>query len=339
MPPLADATQSEAPGQTSTALPQAVRVETAARLHLGFLDLNGSLGRIFGSIGLAINRPHTELVLRRSDTYRGEGPDHARAVRQLQRFAKLFGLSNSYDVSIKSAIPPHAGLGSGTQLAVAAGVALAALEGIDVSPTRLGEVVDRGARSAIGIASFERGGFIVDGGKGGSDRAPPILIRADFPDAWRALLVMDPKASGVHGEAETTAFATLPPLPDAAAASVCRLVLMQLVPALMEEDIAPFGAALTEIQEIVGGHFAAAQGGSIWTSPDVGRVVAAMKAGGAIGIGQSSWGPTGFAFAPSQEIAQHLYDSSIELARGVGLEIMIVEGRNRGATIEKITNT
>ncbi|KWT69494.1 beta-ribofuranosylaminobenzene 5'-phosphate synthase [Hyphomicrobium sulfonivorans] len=339
MPPLADAMQSEAPGQKSTARPEAVRVEAAARLHLGFLDLNGSLGRLFGSIGLAINRPRTELVLRRSDVFRGDGPDHERAVRQLQRFAKLFDLTSSYEISIKNAIPPHAGLGSGTQLAVAAGVALAALEGIDITPTRLGEVVDRGARSAIGIASFERGGFIVDGGKGGSDRAPPIMIRTDFPEAWRALLVTDPKASGVHGEAETNAFATLPPLPDAAAASVCRLVLMQLVPALMEEEIEPFGDALTEIQKIVGGHFAAAQGGSPWTSPAVGRVVEALRANGAIGIGQSSWGPTGFAFAASQEIAQRLYDSSIELARGVGLEIMIVEGRNRGATIEKITNT
>jgi beta-RFAP synthase len=242
-------------------------------------------------------------------------------------------------VAVSSAIPAHAGLGSGTQLALAAGAALTTLEGIDISPSRLGEIVNRGARSAIGMAAFEHGGFIVDGGRGARDRSPPILVRADFPTPWRALLVFDARTAGVHGDDETQAFAALPALPDIAAANVCRLVLMQLVPGLMESDIDAFGDALTAIQKIVGNHFAGAQGGSPWTSPAVGQVVDALRAAGGYGIGQSSWGPTGFAFAPSQEIAQRLYDSSIEVARAQGLEIQIVEGRNRGASIEKIAST
>ena len=66
------------------------------------------------------------------------------------------------------------------------------------------------------MAAFEEGGFIVDGGRGAIDRAPPILVRTDFPEAWRALLVMDAHTAGVHGEDEANAFAALPPLPDAA---------------------------------------------------------------------------------------------------------------------------
>lgn len=319
--------------------PGAVRVVAPARLHLGFLDLNGGLGRMFGSIGLAVDVPRTELVLRRSRTYKGEGPDHARAIATLHRFADVFSLGGAYEVKIASAIPSHAGLGSGTQLALAAGAALMTLEGIEHSPSRLGEIVDRGARSAIGMAAFEHGGFIVDGGRGARDQAPPILVRTHFPDDWRALLVIDARTAGVHGEAEAQAFAALPPLSDAAAANVCRLVLMQLVPGLMETDIDAFGNALTEIQKIVGNHFAGAQGGSPWTSPAVGRVVEALRAAGAYGIGQSSWGPTGFAFAPSQEIAGRLYDSSIGLARAEGLEILVAGGRNRGASVEKIVST
>jgi predicted sugar kinase len=114
---------------------------------------------------------------------------------------------------------------------------------------------------------------------------------------------------------------------------------MQLVPGLMEADIDAFGRALSDIQAIVGGHFAAAQGGSPWTSPAVGRVIETLRDGGAYGIGQSSWGPTGFAFAPSKEIADRLYDSSIELARAEGLEILIAAGRNKGASIERIAGT
>src|SRR5262249_60551106 len=44
-------------------LPANVTVRAPARLHLGFLDLNGGLGRRFGSIGLAVNGPENSLNL------------------------------------------------------------------------------------------------------------------------------------------------------------------------------------------------------------------------------------------------------------------------------------
>jgi beta-RFAP synthase len=343
--PLADATQSEPPSDGSPSRQRirgtsedAVRVVAPARLHLGFLDLNGSLGRRFGSIGLAIDRPATELILSRAGSLEAEGPDHARALSAIRRVREIYGLTGSYHADVLSAIPPHAGLGSGTQLALAAGVGLMALEGMEHGTEEIGGVLERGARSAIGIGAFASGGFIVDGGRGAEDRPPPILVRADFPDAWRALLILDNRTAGVHGTQEAKAFAELPPLPENAAAHVCRLVLMQLTPGLMEGDSAAFGAALTEIQTIIGSHFAVAQGGQ-WTSPGVGRIAQKLKAEGAFGIGQSSWGPTGFAFAASKEIAQRLYDSVIEAARAEGLEMLIAKGRNRGASVERIAST
>ncbi len=343
--PLADATQthpspSNSQGsRTIRGTDAAVRVLAPARLHLGFLDLNGDLGRRFGSIGLAIDRPATELTLARSSQFDAEGPDAERALAALRRLAGLLGLTGTYRIQVTSAIPSHAGLGSGTQLALAVGAALIALEGIERTPSDIAALLDRGARSAIGLAAFETGGFIVDGGRGAADRLPPILMRSDFPDAWRILLVIDPRATGVHGEAEARAFTGLPPLPKDDAAHVCRLVLMQLAPALLETDIASFGAAVSQIQSIIGGYFAAAQGGGPWASPAVGRIAQKLKAAGAFGIGQSSWGPTGFAFAPSKEIADRLYDSSIEAARAEGLEILIAKGRNRGAFIDRVAGS
>ena len=41
-----------------------VRVKTTARLHLGFLDLAGDLGRRFGSMGLAIDGLDTVVECR-----------------------------------------------------------------------------------------------------------------------------------------------------------------------------------------------------------------------------------------------------------------------------------
>lgn len=342
--PLADATQTQLPSDGPTAPKHtrspsgAVRVVAPARLHLGFLDLNGSLGRRFGSIGLAIDRPATDLVLARSRTLNASGPDHQRGMKALRSYAETFAPGNAYQLDIRTAIPSHAGLGSGTQLALAVGAALMALEGRDLDADILGDQMDRGARSAIGMATFESGGFIVDGGRGSKDQPPPILMRASFPEAWRVLLIVDARTAGVHGAAEAKAFAELPPLAESAAAHVCRLVLMQLVPGLIEADIDVFGAALTEIQSIVGGHFAAAQGGP-WTSSAVGRIAQKLKEAGALGIGQSSWGPTGFAFAPSKEVAQRLFDFSIEAARAEGLDILIAKGRNWGASVERIAST
>ncbi len=41
-------------------------VKTPARLHLGMLDLNGELGRRFGSIGVAISRPNVVVEATRA---------------------------------------------------------------------------------------------------------------------------------------------------------------------------------------------------------------------------------------------------------------------------------
>lgn len=309
------------------------RVSAPARLHLGFLDLNGGFGRRYGSIGLALDFPSTDVQVERAETTSASGPEQDRVLTVVHRCVEALKLKGHYKVDVAQAIPAHAGLGSGTQLALAIGFALMRIEGLSLSPQQIGDLAGRGARSAIGMAAFEGGGFIVDGGRGTLDQPPPVLIQMPFPDAWRCLLVLDPHDQGAHGDRETKAFAALPPFPDALADRLCRLVLMQLVPGLKEQDIAAFGAALTEIQRIVGGHFAAAQGGSPWTSPAVGALLQRAGKQGATGIGQTSWGPTGFAFVPSEDVAAGLYHSLVEDAKANGLEIAIVRGRNAGATI------
>jgi beta-ribofuranosylaminobenzene 5'-phosphate synthase len=315
---------------------RAVRVTAPARLHLGFLDPSGTLGRRFGSIGLAVNGPITELAVARAPAFASSGVEAQRALKLLRRFAQALGLEPRYRVHVAQAIPAHAGLGSGTQLALGVGAGLLRLEGLSRSSAELGELVERGARSAIGMAAFETGGFIVDGGRGPRRAPPPLLMRAPFPDSWRALLVLDRRVEGVHGERETRAFAELPPFTAAHAAHLSHLTLMRLMPGLIEADLAAFGAAVSEIQEVLGQHFAAAQGGSPWTSPAVGRLVARLAAAGAEGIGQSSWGPTGFAFAASEAAAQRLYQSCVQDARAEGLELLLTRGRNTGARIELV---
>jgi beta-ribofuranosylaminobenzene 5'-phosphate synthase len=107
-------------------------------------------------------------------------------------------------------------------------------------------------------------------------------------------------------------------------------VLMQALPALAEHDVVIFGAAIREMQQVLGAYFAPVQGGSRFTSPDVMACLDALEAAGAYGVGQSSWGPTGFAFAPSPEEADRLARAARHPS-AKGLDIRVCTGLNRGA--------
>ena len=313
-----------------------VSVTTTARLHLGFLDMNGGLGRKFGGIGLSLDAPATRLTLRRADANRVEGPEAARSEKLLAAAQAALTPEARHALTIHEAIPAHSGFGSGTQLALAIAAALRRLEDLPFTPDADAAMMSRGARSGLGAGLFARGGVVVDGGRGPNTRTPPTIAHADFPEDWRVLLVCDPAAVGLHGADEKEAFATLPPLSEAASGDLCRLVLMQALPALAERELAPFGAAIARIQEIVGDYFAPAQGGRRFTSARVEQLIGRLTREGASGGGQTSWGPTGFAFAASESEAQGIAARAADEARALGLELTIQRGLNRGAKIDAV---
>ncbi|SMF88958.1 beta-RFAP synthase [Azospirillum oryzae] len=316
----------------------AVRVEVPARLHLGFLDMEGGLGRRFGSLGLTLDGLGTELTLVRGDPA-GDAADRpiCRARGYLDRLCAASGVENRFSLRLGRTIPSHSGLGSGTQLALAVGAALSALTGRPLPPRRVASLLDRGSRSGIGVGAFEQGGVILDGGKGALDEPPPVISRMALPEAWRMLLVFDDANRGLSGTAETVAFRDLPPFPADKAAYLCRLALMVGLPALAEGDAVRFGAAVTELQSVVGDHFAPAQGGR-FSSPDVAEVLRWMPSVGATGVGQSSWGPTGFAIFGDAGSAERAAEGARARWRlQANLRFVVCRGRNRGAVVETFT--
>lgn len=315
-----------APHATAAAL----QVRAPARLHMGFVDLDGSLGRRFGSVGLTLEGLYTTVEVRPAPALAVTGPDADRALRYARTLSEHFGLPPAR-IDITGAIPPHSGLGSGTQLALAVGVALARFHGVALQGREVAAVLDRGARSGIGIGGFDTGGFIVDGGRGSIDAPPPVVARMDFPAEWRMVLIFDHACKGLHGAAEKEAFRVLPPYQSGLADRLSRLVLMRALPALAERDIDLFGAAINELQHCVGDYFAPAQGGR-YTSAAVSSVAAHLADMGAACTGQTSWGPTGFALAASEEEAQAMIDSARStFAQVEGLELKICAARNQGA--------
>lgn len=321
---------------TSPALPSLVKVATTARLHMGFLDMNGSLGRRFGSIGLALEQPVTRLEAKRADNFDATGPSAQRALACARHFTKRVGLPGSAHLTLEEAIPEHSGLGSGTQLALAVGVALARLYGLSLSVREIAALTARGARSGIGIGAFEMGGLLLDGGRGAQTAVPPLVARMDFPENWRVLLIFDQDATGVHGGHEAEAFRALPDFPAEVSADLCRRVLMQALPAVAEQDLPAFGAAIHEIQCRVGDHFAVAQGGGRYTSAAVSGVLEWLREQDVACVGQSSWGPTGFAVLGSEASAQQMRDLLEATYTGQQqLSFLLCRARNHGSEVQQ----
>ena len=312
-----------------------VRITAPGRLHLGFLDLAGTLGRRFGSLGITLDRPSTAVRLRRAATLTASGPDSGRALAAVEKAAARFGLDTRVEVTVEAALPPHSGLGSGTQLGLAVATGLCLVNGLDISPREVGAALGRGARSAIGIGAFTEGGVILDGGKKrGSQAPPPILSRLPFPENWRVLLVYDHGHQGLSGPAEVKAMEELPPFADTLAGHMARLAVMVALPALAEGDVNYFAAAVGEMQRLLGDHYASAQGGR-YTSSSVAEVMDWLEARGLRGLGQSSWGPTGFAIVGSPEEAdQLLSEARVRFGDRPALAFDCARGSNAGARIE-----
>ena len=307
---------------------QIIQVEAPARLHLGFLDLQGDLGRRFGGIGVSLKEIQTRVECTCSTEFSAKGPDSERALKYARRLLSMMGRQDAVSIKIHQAIPQHAGLGSGTQMALAVGTAVNRLFKLGLTSYEIAEKLARGGRSGIGIGSFEQGGFLVDGGRGDGDQLPPIVARHPFPEHWRIVLLMERSdREGLSGEAARQAFGTLPEFPASDAAHLCRLTLMRILPSLLESDLSGFAQGIGELQDKIGDYFAPAQGGR-FSHLNIMHLLKQAKQLGFQGVGQSSWGPTGFILTDSETQAHALVRKLQPV--DAGLELRIVGGSNRG---------
>lgn len=282
----------------NAAIPAArtVSVTTYGRLHLGFFNLSQQTQRQFGSIGVAIDAFQTSLSIS-AGTQQSAFDPWAAAI--LQRHLLASQAPMALNVSIQQAIPRHGGLGSGTQMALALGTAVNYLLDQPTSASDIAAIHQRGARSGIGIATFEHGGLVVDGGRGVRTVVPPMLARHAFPSDWHFLLIIDNSRAGLHGQGEKNAFKQLAPQSLAATQSIQQQLLSHGLPALIEQDFTAFSQFMGDLQTYNADYFAPAQGGP-YASKAVAGILQALKQQGYTGVGQTSWGPTGFVLCPSR---------------------------------------
>ncbi len=344
--PAADVVHVDSIRAPSAPRVTSVRVCAPARLHLGFLDPGASLGRRFGSLGLVVEGFDTIVTLARAprevDEVVGVGPQETQAAPRahavLTALRDATGARDALTLRIEQVPPPHAGFGTGTQLALAIGRAFATLHELVLETPALARIGGRGLRSGVGIAGFDVGGLLVDAGPGATGGPAPLVARVELPAAWRVLLVLDPRTTGLHGDAERAALAQLAPLSRTQAAALCHDTLMQVLPGAMEGDFSGFASGINRMQRTLGEHFAPAQDGCAYTSASVGRTLEALAAARPAAIGQSSWGPTGFAIVPGADGLEAWLDRArAEGLVDAALHCRLVQPRARGAVVARLS--
>jgi beta-RFAP synthase len=296
------------------------------------------LRRQFGGLGLMIQAPDIALRAEPADSWAITGSLASRVQRivaSLETRLLESGIrARPAHIHVLRAPPEHTGLGVGTQLSLAVARAVLRLSGAaEPAAEDLALFTGRGLRSGIGLHGFQRGGLIVDGGRKSESRLPPLLVRIPFPEDWPILVVQPSGVRGLHGCDECRAFSELPPTDERVTDRLCRIVLLDLLPAVLEHDLPSFGAAISELQAHVGSLFAPAQGG-IYATPHTATIVEELRRAGFVGIGQSSWGPTLYAF--SQQPLDDVTVLADRLSRrwtGGDVSLLVTTANNQGATL------
>jgi beta-RFAP synthase len=323
---------------------RSVTVTAPSRLHFGLYGFGQAAVRQFGGIGAMVELPCLRLTVRPDDAFSVRGPLCDRVQEFAARWTAFYRSTNlptlkSLDlpraaIAVVEAPPEHSGLGVGTQLGLSVAAALNALHEIPpVTPAELAQSVGRAKRSAVGTYGFVYGGLIAERGKLPGENISPLDARVALPTDWRFVLVMPRVAAGLAGHAEVQAFQQLPSVPQATTDELTCLAREELLPSASLIDFKQFSAALDRYCHLAGLCFATVQGGA-YNGPVLTHLVEMMRSCGAVGVGQSSWGPTLFAVLPTEDAAKD-FDSRLRRKAGdLELETIITAPNNHGASID-----
>lgn len=204
--------------------------------------------------------------------------------------------------------------------------AIARCQGVVLNPIALAtEIARRGKRSAVGVHGYFHGGLILEGAAT-AQVLSPLRQQVPVSDNWCvALLCPAPSLESVHGELELERFSQLPPADPTVSKELQRIAADELVPSVQAIDFSAFSDAVQRFNRISGLLFASIQGGP-YRGPLVTGVVDWLLDHRVEGVGQSSWGPSVFAWFESRRHAQSVLQS---LPPGIRL-IDIASPKNTG---------
>ncbi|PXF62168.1 MAG: beta-ribofuranosylaminobenzene 5'-phosphate synthase [Candidatus Methanogaster sp.] len=320
-----------------------IEITTPSRLHITLIDLNASIGRVDGGIGLTIGEPGIRIKAEVVEAAEGVdgitvAGDSELTGRMRESARAILPEGCGVRIHIEQDSPSHVGLGTGTQAALAAGMAVNRLYNLSMSVRDIAIAVGRGGTSGIGVASFESGGFILDSGHKFSEKgvfkpsaasqSPPasILFQQPFPD-WEIVLAI-PGVVGAHDAREVDIFGKECPIPLSEVRKLSHIILMETLPSVVEGDIEAFGDSINRIQDVGFKRREIAL-----QEPEIVQIIKRMQES-TCGAGMSSFGPAVYGITDSRRAAADTMHRVQEfLDATLGGRCMVVHARNSGADV------
>ncbi|MET1123646.1 MAG: beta-ribofuranosylaminobenzene 5'-phosphate synthase family protein [Archaeoglobaceae archaeon] len=301
-----------------------VKVVAPAHLHAGNFDLTGDMGRLYGTVGFALDVP-IEVRVREGEARANE--------KWAERFVRFFAekLGVSVEAEVRSEVPPLAGMGYVTGVALAIGMGISKLFDFGWSVEDVALIVKRGLITSLGVHAFRCGGFIVEGGFRVDRRekmVPPLIFRGEVPEDWKFVVAVPEdearRIAEMRERAEDEILSSLKTMPAEMSDRLSRIVLVKIIPAFVEGDLNTFAEGLTMFNSLLGEFWSEYQG-SKYCCPVVEKGVELMIARTGCGC-QSSWGPA-FYTITTPEVARELAKELEEIAG----RVFVASANNEGA--------
>ncbi|RLG32631.1 hypothetical protein DRN98_05020 [Methanosarcinales archaeon] len=314
-----------------------VIIESPSRLHLTLIDLNGNLGRVDGGIGVALKHPSLKVEI--STAPSDQIPENLIPIVNLVR--SKMNPDGCYKIELQESLPEHVGLGSKTQIMLSIAEGIRLIEGLDYTARELAMIVGRGGTSGIGVAAFEHGGFILDGGhsikvkpdflpsRASDAPPPPILFQHPLAEEWYFVIAIPDVSRGAHGKREVNIFQKFCPIAEQEVEKLTRIIMMKILPSIIEEEIEPFGEGITAIQDLGFKKIECSLQDRI--IKDLFEVLKSSS----YGCGMSSFGPAVFGIVEGEAAAKDLKNEISEFLGGRGLEgeVIYSSANNIGHTV------
>ena len=315
-----------------------IQIETGSRVHFGLLRTEAP----FGGLGMMVQSPTTRVSVSPSRDFEIEQAFTKRLQAIGKRMADHFALGASQldkkglpkaRLRVLQSAPAHHGLGSGTQLSLAAADALTRFYDLECDQSTLAyQIAGRGRRSAIGAHGYFTGGMIYEAcaqdnqtGRAENQTLNQVRWQIDVPTPWRIVLVRPhQQAPVIHGKQETQHFQNI--TQQQAAQELQNIAEKRILPALQTKDFASFAEAIEAFNHTRGMMYQSVQGGP-YNGEAVTALVQDVKAIVGSGVGQSSWGPTVFAWCENETQAKRLAEQLTRQGRQPQITAALNQGR------------
>ena len=335
-----------------------LQILTPSRIHATLIDMNGSLGRIDGSVGFTLANPGWKIIFETIDDDalkinlppQFEGNYVEDLVYDILQQYNMSAETASMKISVLETISRHIGLGSKTQLALALadGISrLLKLEGTPLSKEVLASVVKRGGTSGIGVTSYFNGGFIIDGGhdygegkekysflpSSASNAAPaPVLFRDELPEEWRFVIAIPSLIQGAHDAEEVKIFKECCPVPLNDVEKLAHIILMKMMPAVKRKNFDDICDCVNFFQTIGFKKNEIDLRGQLYRN-----IITTWQEAGAPCAGMSSFGPALYTLAKDVDQANDLKRIIDDIMNEQGGLSFVTRMQNSGASIKYLS--